>query len=225
MSKTCDVCGSKIGLLDRQKISNGYICFSCSQLSSSYQTETVNNIKQYFNENQKRKKLFSETQILKNLGSSVVHIDNNHKLFFIGKTIHTVYYSFDEILNYGYDVTTTETTTKKKGGITRAIVGGAIAGPAGALVGSSTAKSKSVTTNQTTFYINLKTYSRMKKVSLAFPPKGFKEFADKCISDKANCPSNNSITDKLKTITDLKQQGIITEEEFQNKKKELLNQL
>ena len=38
------------------------------------------------------------------------------------------------------------TNGKKQGGLGRAIIGGAVAGPVGALVGASTAKSKSVTT-------------------------------------------------------------------------------
>lgn len=227
MAKTCDVCGVKLGLMNNYKISDGNICALCTTLCSSYQTESVNNMKEYRKINKDRKSNFSETQILKNFGSEVVHIDSNHKLFYIGKIINTIYYSFDEIVNYGYDITELETTTKKKGGITRALVGGALAGPVGAVVGSSTAKAKSTTSSKKTFYLNLKTYSGNKKILISFPPKGLKEFADKCISQHStsNDISELSITDKLKTISELKEQGIITEEEFNNKKKELLSKI
>lgn len=228
MAKNCDVCGAKLGLMNNYKISDGNICALCTTLCSSYQTESINNMKQYRQINKDRISSFSETQTLKNLGSEIVHIDSKHNLFYIGKIINTIY-SFDEIVNYGYDITELETTTKKKGGITRALVGGAIAGPVGAVVGSSTAKTTSTTSSKKTFYLNLKTYSGNKKILIPFPPNGLEEFADKCISQHLSSNSNNvselSITEKLKSISELKEQGIITEEEFESKKKELLSKI
>lgn len=228
MSKICNVCGTKLGLLGTFKIQDGLICLSCSKLCATWQTECIENIKKYRNDHQKRLSIFLEKQTLKSFGSEVIHIDTEHNLFYIGKdTFHRIY-KFDEIIDYGYDITELQTTTKKNGGITRALVGGAVAGPVGALVGSSTAKSSAKTSSTKTFYINLKTYSGALKVLMHFPPKGFKEFLDKCISDSQLLNSDNQIStlsDKLKTITSLKEQGLITEEDFENKKKELLNQL
>lgn len=228
MAKICNVCGTKLGLLGTFKVQDGLICLSCSKLCSTWQIESISNIKKYRNDHQKRLSTFSETKTLKNFGSEIVHIDTNHRLFYIGKdTFHRIY-SFDEIINYGYDITELQTNTKKKGGITRALVGGAIAGPAGAIVGSSTAKSSSKTSSTKTFYVNLKTYSGTIKKLIPFPPLGFKEFIDKCIHEtnlSTSTTNNVSISDKLKTISELREQGLITSEEFENKKKELLNQL
>ncbi len=228
MSKKCDVCGLKLGLINNFKIKDGNICSSCIHLSSSYATESITDMKKYFNINKDRLSLFCETQILKNFSSTIVHIDDNHHLFYCGNPNDAIVYSFDEIIDCGYDITESETTSKK-GGVTRAIVGAAVAGSVGAIIGASTAKEKTSTNTKETFYFNVKTYSGIKKVTILFPPKGFKEFIEKCISEYSN--QNNisinelSISDKIKSILDLKEQGILNEEEYENKKKELLSKL
>lgn len=52
---------------------------------------------------------------------------------------------------YEQKAQTTTTTKTKKGGLGRALVGGAIAGPAGAVVGGVTGKSKGRSTSTTSF--------------------------------------------------------------------------
>lgn len=227
MSKKCDVCNSKIGLLNNAKISDGTICLSCTQLCSSYRTENISNMKKYFEINNQRKSIFKETQKLKGFASSVIHIDDNNRLFYIGEPkgqFNYIIYSYDEVLDYGYDVIEMNTVSKKKGGITRAVVGGAIAGPVGAIVGSSTAKTVSQTKpGNKTFYINVKTYSGTKKISIFNPPAGLQEFLCKCTTEKNNTFSNLNTIDEITKYKELFDKGIITEEEFLLKKKQLLN--
>lgn len=233
MSKKCDVCNSKIGLLDGIKISNGSICPNCAILCSSYKTETIENMKKYYELNNQRKALFSETQKLKTFLSTAIHIDNVHNLFYIEPHKITNYfiYSFDEVIDYSYNEIeeTRTTTTKTKGGITRAVIGGSVAGPVGAVVGSSTAKTVSQTTpGLKVLYFNVTTYSGIKKVPVSSPPIGFTEFLDKCINNKKSISNTyqDTTTNEIEQLTKYKElldKGIITEEEFSLKKKQILN--
>lgn len=228
MSKKCDVCNSKIGLLGGNKISDGIICSNCVSLCSSYKIESIKNMKLYYGLNNERKTIFKETQTLKKFATPTCHIDNLNRLFFFGdpkKNNNYIVYSFDEIVDIGYDIIEGQTTTKKKGGITRAVVGAAIAGPVGAVVGSTTAKEKvSKEPEQRIFYFNVKTYSGIKKISMLYHPNGLPEFLQKCIEEKNvnNSVQSNSI-DEITKYKELLDKGIITEEEFSLKKKQILN--
>lgn len=219
MSKKCNVCDCKLGLINTYKAVDGIICINCVCLCPSYKTETIETLKKYWNINNERKRIFQETNKLKNFASEVIYIDNVHSLFAIGN--YNIIYSFNEVVDYGYDVIESTVTTKKKGGITRAVIGGAIAGPVGAVVGSSTAKEKSTTNEKSMFYINMKTYSGNKKISISIPPLGIQEFLDKCINEKNNTSSNELY--ELSKYKELLDKGLITEEEFVLKKKQILN--
>lgn len=130
--------------------------------------------------------------------------------------------------------TTTETTGKKKG-IGRAIIGGAIAGPAGAIVGGVTGKSKGSSTSNTSFYqeevpskglIVLKDITDNEKLTLQI--KVFAKDAEiiSMMSAKNNHTTTEQTSDPFEDVIKFKElldQGVITEEEFIQKKKELLN--
>ena len=47
MAKICNVCGTKLGLLGTFKVQDGLICLSCSKLCSTWQIESISNIKKY----------------------------------------------------------------------------------------------------------------------------------------------------------------------------------
>ncbi len=51
-------------------------------------------------------------------------------------------YSFDEVAGYESDAPDDLTVTETKGGIGRAVIGAAVAGPVGAIVGAATAKTE-----------------------------------------------------------------------------------
>ena len=167
-------------------------------------------------------------------------------------------FGFDEIAGFelienGEVIATT--TTKTKGGISRALVGGALAGGVGALVGASTAKKKSHTTEQTVIT------SRCVRISLTNPnvnqieiniPKhkeyyiltkegkytaSFETIGKEIISmlesmvaaaDKFELPKpavKDNADQTIKQIREYKQlldEGIITQEDFDAKKKQLL---
>ena len=90
-------------------------------------------------------KLFESCQIFGKI-TGIMFSDDNNVMSFFGSTIYyknIASYSFTENI-----IKKAKTTTKKKGTVTRAVVGGALFGGVGALVGASSAGSKS----DTTFY-------------------------------------------------------------------------
>ena len=232
MSK-CNICNSKIPFMGKFKVKDGIICGSCSNLSSSYRTDTIEILKKYYQDNEKRKKIFHETQRLKSILSDIVLIDDTNRLFYIvpkRKDFNYFIYSFDEIISHEIAYPNTITKTETKGGISRAIIGTAVAGPVGAVVGASTAKQVSTTANgRGLFYLNLNTISGNKKIYVDAPPLGFSDFLDKIIAENNSRVQNtyiSTITDPTKEILKYKElldKGIITEKEFEKKKTELLN--
>lgn len=82
-----------------------------------------------------------------NPNDNILFSDDNRVMMFVDKLIH-----YEDIQSYrivGDVVQQSHTTTKRTGGISRAIIGGAIAGGVGAIVGASTARAKSNTTYYT----------------------------------------------------------------------------
>ena len=239
----CNACGGKTGLLSTYKAYDGSICAECAKLSKSYKSETIEKIKTYREIENERKSLFNLTQKLKSFNSTVVLIDNSNKLFQVG---NSPIYKFDELMNfYSEQVagpTVVKTKTKKKGGLTRAVVGGVIAGPVGALVGAGTAGSVSTSTQSTNiiskYYYDTNTYSGYAKHEI-LPPKGFNEFAFHCINNRNNEINSTKVNDRLNenskllpevddAISEIKKykqlldDGLLTQDEFDKKKKELL---
>lgn len=106
-------------------------------------------------------KLFSNCQRISIAGynggsGSVLFSDDNEVMMFIHDVIP--YSEIESFSIVGNNITQSYTKTKSKGVIPRAIIGGAIAGGVGAVVGGMTAKSESQTTYyQTTegFYFQL----------------------------------------------------------------------
>ena len=99
------------------------------------------------NMNQERLAIFNPTRTLNQFGMNAITIDDNNKLFVFGKAERVnslVIYSFSDVLEYEIKEYGGKTVTKKKKGIGRAVIGGALAGPAGAIIGSATAKQETV---------------------------------------------------------------------------------
>lgn len=139
-------------------------------------------------------------------------------------------------------VTQTKGKTKKKGGITRALVGGAVAGPAGAIVGGMTAKSEnnatSVTNQQVTRTIVLTRDDPFKTV-LNIPYNAelevklrnilsenlnqIEQVAEISETSQVEQPvSNVSVADELIKLKELLDAGVLTEDEFTAQKQRLL---
>ena len=232
----CVVCGNKINIYLKKKAYDGTICNACANLTTQYKSETIKKIKEYYLIESERKKIFKPNKKLKGFASITVLIDDANELFKLGDN---PLYKFDEITNFyiarvsGSKVVTTN--TKNTGGITRAIIGGMIAGPVGAIVGAST--SGSVSTSKDTTPVEIKYYLEITTYSGSFkwefnPPKGFAEFAAYCINskkdkaiikEKEQKDLETKSIDKLMKYKELLENGILTQDEFNKKKKELLN--
>lgn len=178
--KECPVCGAK----EKCKIQvvDGYICARCTWLSPNYMAETIATLKGYWSEQNSRKAAFTKTRVIKSLMSDAIIVDDNNRLFYVGKEkdAPTVIYSFDEVTGCGFE-NEVQTITKKKGGLGRAVVGGALFGGVGAIVGASTAKE--VTTQKSgPGHLNvwLNTSAGERTLILYSPPIGADQFFQVC---------------------------------------------
>lgn len=137
-----------------------------------------------------------------------------------------------------------------KGGIGRALVGGIVAGSTGAIVGATTRKSKKIISNlsvrivtdeiENPLYslqlitnpidINKSLYSNLYDTAMRFADNVYaiiKAIINENTKEDAsrNVLQENNGLEQLEKLAELKEKGIITEEEFQESKKKILSKL
>lgn len=199
--------------------------------------------------------LYSPTKSIENLISANFTIREWRPEFYDNCKV----YAFDEITGFEYiedgEVILT-TTTRTKGGITRALVGGMLAGGAGALVGAATARQYSETTeekvitrrsirisvsnpNVNQIEINIpkrKRYCITTATETYFVSidKVTKEIIsllesivntsnrDACAPVNTNASNPEDPVAQIRRYKQLLDEGIITQEDFDTKKKQLL---
>lgn len=165
--------------------------------------------------------------------------DDKHAKLFIKKSFtmnrSQAVYNYDELISYtpifeGGKI-------KKHHGITRAIVGGVLAGPVGAVVGAGTGGKEFDTIKRLGFILHL-TDNRSQNYMLMISESKSDSFLtksamedynniaaklDQIISSNTQEPtSNGSNADELRKFKALLDDGIISQAEFDEKKKELL---
>ena len=237
----CAVCGKELGLLSgKVKISDGAICINClnsagiSMLNNpiSYNQQSINDLIS------KRKAIVENFSQTKSVGN-YIHIDETNKSFKVGKDI----FAFENLLSFelledGQSIT--------KGGLGRAVAGGLLFGGVGAIVGGVTGgkKSKGIC-NSMKLRISLKNahtdvvyinFIMTETKTNGFIYKTAQDSAQKCITALETISDINqselnqpvyaqqtiSSADEIVKFKNLLDQGIITQEEFDAKKKELL---
>lgn len=245
--ETCSICNEKTGML-KIKLKDGIICSNCTKLCSpemtSWTSKSVNDMKDHLADREENKIQLSAFNETDNAGL-YLKIDDNNKTWivplkknYIEKNV-TVF-KFDEIIDYEL-IEDGETITK--GGLGSAVVGGALLGGVGAVVGGVTGKKKNKTVvNQMYIRISLNNkYVKqvtIKMIESEVKKNGFtynlcKESANKIISlfdymsnqtQNVINNSNNvsSSADEILKFKKLLDDGIITEDEFNAKKKQLL---
>ena len=241
--KICASCEKELGLLSlKVNISDGAICTKCllkyglTNISNP-KSYTSSSIKQLINSRNYWVQSFSPTKSI----STYLKIDENNKCFEIARNL----FKYNNLLSFEL-LEDGETITK--GGLGRAVAGGVLFGGVGAVVGGVTGgkKTKGICTSMKikvsmkeahcdVIYIPFIT-SETKKNSFTY--KVAQENAQECISALEIIADENKYTDvqfesaqfsnvssadeitKFKKLLD---DGIITQEEFNIKKKQLLN--
>lgn len=230
---TCAICGQKFHVERKEK--DRKVCDFCASLSPKGAQDTIENISRYYQAILQRGKMFKTTKKLKAVMGKPAYIDETNQLFYIENknTPIQMIYCFDEIVSYNKEIVGQKEVTKTKGGIGRAVAGGLIAGPAGALVGASTSKQETTLTGGTTI-LTVKTdvFNADRGFCLTSIPLGFEVFLDNCVklhNKKTSKEINNSATttisaaDELLKFKQLLDAGAITQEEFDAQKQKLLN--
>lgn len=148
-----------------------------------------------------------------------------------------------EILRYKISENIIEeqiSTTKTKGRIGRAVVGGALFGGVGAVVGGLTGKSETVTETEIVDYsitVRVDTYhDEIRKFGFTVDPRVAEKWLlrfEKAITTKKEKSGQNhsvsdrlipiSIADEISKLKELQFNGIMSEAEFENQKQKLLN--
>lgn len=250
---TCSICSKNEG----KSINDGFACKECLKkggmfLSSNGIKEknyTIDLIKTAIGNNEHFKQVQEERKTVFSLTKKVnkqFQVDENNKLFmvsetFIGLSLSTIF-SFDEIIDFEL---LENGESLVKGGLGRAVVGGALLGGVGAVVGGVTGgkKSKSICNdmkirialkdyyNENIYITLIKSETKVKSFTYKIAFKEAQEIltilnnAVENTSDSET--STNSVVcdpyEELKKCKELLDMGIISNDEFEQKKKQLLN--
>lgn len=244
---TCLICNDKEG---KKKIAEGFICKDCLKLCSiPFQVKinksiTKESILTDIERNNNNKELLKKFVVTKKVGKYIEFDEQNKKWLipdgFLGAKVNSKVHDFNEIIEYelledGESVT--------KGGLGRAVVGGVLLGGVGAIVGGVTGRKKTnsiinslkikITLNNSSdpvTYVNLiKTPVKSKSIIYKTANSEAHEILSilKIITENNNIVhqnlSNTSVSDELLKLKHLKDEGILTTEEFEIQKNKILN--
>ena len=236
MANTCPVCGGKLGLLNREKSADGLICASCSnffysKLGFRAAKQSTTALADYWATLEQRRKAFKETDSIYDGDALFVSIDKTNRLFCLGHRGGDkgprMIYSFDEVAGYESDAPDDLTVTETKGGIGRAVIGAAVAGPVGAIVGAATARTETHK-GRSKENVSIRFVFSLGESSLPTTvyPGGMTAFLKSCkVSQEkpqAAAPAAPSAADELLKFKQLLDMGAITEAEYNAKKAQLL---
>lgn len=236
MANICPICGGKLGLLNREKSADGPICAGCSnfffsKLGIRAAKQPTAALADYWATLDGRRKAFKETDSIYDVDALFVSIDKPNRLFCFGHRGGDkgprMIYSFDEVAGYESDVPDDLTVTETKGGIGRAVIGAAVAGPVGAIVGAATAKTET-RNGRSKENVSIRFTLPLGETSLPTTvyPGGMTAFLKRCKvgqeKPQAAAPAAPSAADELLKFKQLLDMGAITEAEFNAKKSQLL---
>ncbi|EGP5214552.1 SHOCT domain-containing protein [Enterococcus faecium] len=168
------------------------------------------------------------------------YFDDIHKKAFIKKSIlknrEQCVFNYNDLISYTPIFEGSK--IKKHHGITRAVVGGVLAGPIGALVGAGTGGKEFESVKQLGVMVHLADNSSVKYLIINSETKldsivgrASMDIYNKLVAklewivkEKEGVPTNTSESqaDEIRKYKELLDDGIITEEEFNKKKQELL---
>ncbi|WP_252233792.1 SHOCT domain-containing protein [Clostridium sp. ZS1] len=247
----CSICNKEIGL-NRYKIANNeWICPECLKKCGVFHTAkpvlkmTAEEIKDAISINQAKKEELELFNATKKIGSYIEFDDNQKKWLMpdglFGKRKNPKIYEYSDIVDFEL---LEDGESIFKGDLGRAITGGVLFGGTGAIVGGITGgeKSEAICTNlkikitikninNPTLYINFIT-TATKKSSSTYKMEF--NLAQECLSVLQLITNNQEVlkevdttfigssTDEILKFKNLLDNGVITQEEFDAKKKQLL---
>lgn len=236
MASICPVCGGKLGLLNREKSEDGLICAGCSsfffsKLGFRVAKQPTAALAEYWATLKSRRRTFKETDSIFDRDALFVSIDKVNRLFYFGRRAGDkgprMIYSFDEVAGYESDAPDDLTVTETKGGIGRAVIGAAVAGPVGAIVGAATAKTETRKgRSKESVSIHFALPLGESSLPTTVYPGGMTAFLKSCKvsheKPQAAAPAALSAADELLKFKQLLDMGAITEAEYNAKKSQLL---
>ena len=237
MASICPVCGGKLGLLNREKSADSLICAGCSsfffsKLGFRAAKQPTAALAEYWATLEIRRRTFKETDSIFDRDALFVSIDKVNRLFYFGHRGGDkgprMIYSFDEVAGYESDAPDDLTVTETKGGIGRAVIGAAVAGPVGAIVGAATAKTETRKGGRSKENVSIRFVLSLGESSLPTTvyPGGMTAFLKSCKvsheKSQAAAPVAPSAADELLKFKQLLDMGAITEAEYSAKKSQLL---
>lgn len=236
MANICPICGGKLGLLNREKSADSPICAGCSnfffsKLGIRAAKQSTAALAGYWVTLESRRKTFKETDSIYDGDALFVSIDKPNRMFCIGHRSGDkgprMIYSFDEVAGYESDAPDDLTVTETKGGIGRAVIGAAVAGPVGAIVGAATAKTET-RKGRSKESVSIRFALPLGESSLPTTvyPGGMTAFLKSCkVSQEkpqASAAAVPSAADELLKFKQLLDMGAVTEAEYNAKKAQLL---
>lgn len=243
--ETCCLCQQNEGV---KKIHNGLICNDCLGKCGCFidrftmRSKTSDQISEIITLNERNTELASKYSSTNHV-EKYFDIDENNKIWGVPCFSPHIFFTYEDIISFELLENGNAVT---KGGLGGAVVGGALLGGLGAVVGGSVGKKKTkqeiteyrikiVTRNPVCpdVYINLLTAGKV--MSNSFLYKAYAGTAQRILSlltiitdsvSSTQVPSRQiplSIPDEIAKYKKLLDDGVITQEEFSRKKDELLN--
>lgn len=241
-SELCSVCGNNAG---DKKLSDGFVCNDCLKKCGNFlssfglKNRSIENIKRAITTNENNNNLLNLFQATRKI-QKYLEIDENNMLWKL-PSYRNIIFCYDDIISFellenGQAIT--------KGGLGRAVVGGALFGGVGAIVGGVTGKKKikqeineyriKIITKHFFYpqvFINFLIAGKMKSDSILY--KSYAQNAQSVlsmlsiiqnsVSEKDNSSTELSTADEILKFKKLLDDGIITKDEFDKKKTQLLN--
>ncbi len=251
----CAVCGNEASLNRYQIANKQWMCSSCmkkigfikiGQAGKPITKMTPDDIRDLINGKINNENELDSFKATKKIGKYIEFDDKQEKWLvlsaILGRRNNSKVYNYSDIVDFEL---LEDGESVASGGLGRALVGGALFGGAGAVVGAVTGKKKAkgvctslklkITVNDfnnPAVYINFITASTKKN---SFLYKTVMDDAQECLStfqlicerqkeEKAEEVSHNTVSaaDEIKKFKELLDAGILSQEEFDAKKKELL---
>ena len=266
INRVCESCGRKIGIAESAPVTKDskQICTECTEkvfpkvdsktlvwirkhtfkeFEQALASTTSNDLHKL--QGQEKEKGLAQISKLKTVNFDNLYFDSENKEVLVKSKNDLFKFNYDDIA--AYEPIERGHSEKKHHGIARAVTGGVLLGPVGAVVGATTGGKKFDYIDEMGVDISL---NRGTSVSVRFIRSATKQSADVQILYKKrsdlsalldsiivknnvqasatkhhtnNSQENADITDQLRKLKSLVDDGILTQEEFDTKKKQILN--